>query len=272
MCATAAERLGTFAHPTMVDAYADLLRNPELLHHLIGSFPSTSSSLKSPAGILVLEGAIEVPPTYSTVLDRLDEFVSPSGAHDAWMARSRRASFLATRCDRTFLEQWVRRNEAFIRSISRPGLMLDAVGENQIIVRLHELGLLSESARKRFADGLVEYCTGWLDPSVLWDRDLASVLSEEQSEQVRAWARNELNDLPGIIENHTEGVVIDDQYGSEESVTYLRTLVRRLPSLFPSDDFVVHAARELGKLIDQWVASHDFLEPVSPTRTHAEDL
>ena len=49
-----------FTHPTMIDAYADLLRNPELLHLLISGFDLQTLISQTSCGDLSIENAIIV--------------------------------------------------------------------------------------------------------------------------------------------------------------------------------------------------------------------
>lgn len=248
-----------FAHPTMVDAYADLLRSPELLHHLLTGFPLTVLLSEVTCGDVGVQGAVIVPATnFSMVLDRLEEPL-PKG-DEAWRARDRRTSFLSTRCDKQFLQMWLDRDPARLNRLAEPGLMLEGDPDNELVARLNEFGLFPEVMRSTFAAALIHYCITGVDPAVLWNERLASILSEAERASLLARARSELlTDLPRAISGCT-----DDWHrpnGPESAVEPLRELVYHLPKTFPDDAAVAAAAKELDRLLDDWVAEQEWEDP-----------
>ena len=110
-----------FSHPTMVDAYADLLRTPELLHHFIAGFPLDVLMREITCGDVGVRGAVIVPSaSYEVVLDRLEEplaYVDEEG----WRAQKRRTTFLTTRCDRRFLQAWLERHPDRLKHLAIRG-------------------------------------------------------------------------------------------------------------------------------------------------------
>lgn len=248
-----------FAHPTMVDAYADLLRSPELLNHLLVGFPLEVLLQEVTCGDLGVRGAVIVPvSSYRVVLDRLEEPL-PSG-DESWRARSRRATFLSTRCDAQFLRMWLDRDPRRLGSLAVPGLMLESDSDNELVARLNEMGLYPEEMRESFAAELIEYCATGVDPAVLWNERLSSILADAEREDLRERVQSELlSNLSRAISNCTEGWSSDSS--PESLVQPLRDLVYHLPQVFPDDLAAKDKAAELDRLLDQWVADQDWDDP-----------
>ncbi len=258
-----------FAHPTMVDAYADLLRTPELLHHFITGFPLDVLLREVTCGDVGLKGAVVVPtPHYRAMLNRLDEPL-PSDGEARWRTRDRRTTFLATRCDRAFLEAWLARNPLEPERLADPGLMLEADVDNELAARLIDYRLFPEHLRSKFVKELIEYCVTGVDPAVLWNERLRSTLSEAEYRTLLERVRTELlADPHSAIFNHTQGWDSSSDHGSPESaVEGLRTLVEAIPDLFPADPSMRSAAARLDRNLDDWVNDQEWDEPSSGRRS-----
>lgn len=245
-----------FSHPTMVDAYADLLRSPELLYHLLTAFPLDVLLGEISCGDVGVQGAVVVPPNhFPVILNRLNEPL-PTGDM-LWRARDRRTGFLATRCDADFLRSWLQEEPARIERFTSPGLMLEADSDNELAARLNECGLLPEALRSSFAAELIEYCVSGVDPAVLWNDQLGSMLTLAERENLFSRVRGEL--LPNFrhaISACVEGWSHD--YGPESAVQPLRELVYYLPRIFPDDDEIESRAKDLDRFLDEWVAEQDW--------------
>lgn len=243
-----------FAHPTMADAYSGLMRSPDLVDHLLAGFPLESMVREVTCGEVGIQGALVLTrANYDIVLARLDE---PESASDWWRDRNRRTTFLATRCDATFLARWVEANPKKFASLSSPGLMLQAGGENQLAARLNEFGLFPEAMRARFADELVDYCMTGMDPAVLWDESLKSMLTESEWDALLPRVRNQLlGNLNSAIRNCAEGWDLSD-HDPASVIEPLSTLALYLPDLFPGDEYVKERAVQLDSMLDRWISEH----------------
>lgn len=242
-----------FTHPTMVDAYAQLMRSPELHRHLLVGFPLGVLMSEVTCGEVGIEGALEIAPAlYDVVLDRLDE---PYGQHaHSGREHAARRSFLATRCDAAFLQLWADRHADDLEQLAKPGLMLEWSVGNELVARLNEFGLFPDPLRARFAEGLADYCIDGTDPAVLWDRTLRSVLVDAEWEALLIRVRSELlSNLSGVLAQCTDG---HDWREIEPSdvVEPLSRLVIELPDLFPGDDYVEERAQHLDSLLQDWIA------------------
>jgi hypothetical protein len=245
-----------FSHPTMVDAYGTLLHSPEFLYHLLAGFPLDVLLRKVTCGDVDIKGAVVIPPShFARVLDRLEERLPPGG--EQWRAIELRAGFLASRCDRNFLQMWLDREPRGLEDWDEPGLMLETDPYNEVVVRLHEFGLFPELLRKRFSERLIEYCISGEDPAVVWNETLRSLLTE--SERARLRERIEVELLPNLgvaVRNcaqHWDG----DTY-PEDAVAPLRELVFHLPREYSDLEAIGEKARELDRLLDEWVANQDW--------------
>ena len=86
-----------FAHPTMMDAYADRLRSPEFVHFLVEGFGTRALLAQTTCGDTGLRNAIVLPESlWPSVMDRLDEPLA--NGDDRWRQQSRRRSYLANQC------------------------------------------------------------------------------------------------------------------------------------------------------------------------------
>ncbi len=256
-----------FAHPTMADAYSGLMRSPDLLGHLLAGFPLGVLMREVTCGDVGVQGALVVGPThYEAVLGRLDEPFPTTTFEQRWHERSRRLSFLATRCDTAFLGRWCECHADDVESLAEPGLMLQAGAENELAARLNEFGLFPEPLRAHFAGRLSEYCLSGTDPAVLWDETLKSVLTGAEWETLLKRVRSELlSDLHRAIDTCTDGADLSNDE-AESVIDPLATLALHLPDLFPGDEYVARRAQEFSALIDQWISDQ---EPFDHQERHA---
>jgi hypothetical protein len=88
--------------------------------------------------------------------------------------------FLARRCDKEFLRQYLESNPDTADSVSKPGLYLSAVSEVDLAVRLHEVGLLPEHNRKLFVITVSDYAIKGEDLYALEDADIRLVFRDDE--------------------------------------------------------------------------------------------
>ena len=85
---------------------------------------------------------------FPLVLKRLDEFSSQTTTHKSprmahWYSQSRLDSFLTARCSKDFLAQYIEAHPDVLPRVSDPGLMLNAVMEVDLAVRIFRTALPS---------------------------------------------------------------------------------------------------------------------------------
>lgn len=253
-----------FAHPTMVDAYADLLRSPELLSHFIAGFPIDVLFAQITCGDVGVQGAIIVSSAhYDVVVDRLDEPIDVEGSSSTWFSRNGRGAFLSSRCDREFLQRWLDRDPNRLGYYRHPGLMLTADPDNEVVARLNELTLYPESMRVKFAEEMVEYCLEGIDPSVVTTNVLRSILSRDEEtallEMIRSEVLSNLSDFVySIGSNWTDGSPRDNPADAIEPFVEMAIRVR---SDLSDDDFVARSTTRLEELLSEWAAEQEWQAP-----------
>jgi hypothetical protein len=186
-----------FKHPTIGDAYATLLvSSPELLTvYLHGTAPEKFVE-QITCGEVGIERAVVIPKSlYPLVLDRLDEFES-TAYKDPWLARwanrSGLQSFLARRCSKEFVALYIARHPELLHKVSRPGLLLSAVPETSLAIRLHELGLLPEAHRRMFVETVSECAIDGSDLYALESPGIRTVFQDGEFEALLARVRTDM--------------------------------------------------------------------------------
>jgi hypothetical protein len=191
-----------FKHPTIGDAYAGLLlESPELLGIYVHGSPIDKLLGQVTCGDVGLERAVALPKgLFPLVLERLSElpsgtqYKSPVLAH--WMGKDRIDGFLASRCSKDFLQQYIARHADFLDRLSKPGLFLNSVSEVDLAIRLHELGLLPELHRRRFVETVISYAIDGEDLYALESLRIQSVFTPAELAAFRSRVRAEL--LPNL--------------------------------------------------------------------------
>ena len=249
--------LWRFKHPTVGDAYASiLLKNPELMDIYMEGAPPDKLLATITCGDIGLKGAVVVPQSlYELVEEKFSAFVDGSSARlqTKWWEREGRVDrFLAGRCDRAFLEFYLRRHPQILERVSSPGLFLYAVSEVDLALRLFEFGLLPEQHRKKFIQTVTEYTVEGQDGYVFENREIRSVFSQEEMEDLKLRLQTEL--VPGLADarhNWEYNFPSDEDPGS-----YIQPFVEILSGLekeFAADANVTTAVAREQVLVKQWV-------------------
>ncbi len=248
----------TFAHPTMADAYGLVLQTPELFHHFVTGFPFDVLLSTVTCGDVGIEGALVLPSSaWGELLTRLDEPVAAQSWDDRWREQHRRNDFLAERCCKEFLAQWLEDDPNRLKRFHRAGLMIDAHSDNGIAARLHEFGLLPDDVRDQFAADLIEYGVTAVDPAALWSTRVGSILTDDERSYLLATVRTEvLGDPEWAIAQCTADARLESEGDAESAIAPLSELVVHAEDLYPDDRSVPEAARRLDRLIDEWVTDH----------------
>ena len=142
-----------FKHPTVRDAFAAVVAdNRELLDIYLTGAPVDKLCNEISCGKAHVEGAKVIVPhdRYDFVITRLESFDLIK-----WYNRSTLHRFLTYRSDREFLLRYITRNPEFISHLN-VGAYLYAVSDVDVLVRLHEFGLLPEAERLRHIEAIRE--------------------------------------------------------------------------------------------------------------------
>jgi hypothetical protein len=202
--------LWKFKHPTVGDAYAGLLlKNPELLGIFVHGSPLEKLLGQITCGDVGLERAVMVPKAlFGVVLKRLNEasdtklYKTPALVY--WHNKRRIDDFLASRCSRDFLSEYIAGHPEIFERVSNPGLFLNTVSEVGLAIRLHEVGLLPEEHRKAFVEKVVAYAMDGDDLYAIESMRIQSVFTEEERAVFRKRIRSELIPKLGDVRDYWE--------------------------------------------------------------------
>ena len=133
----------------MIDAYADQIRSPELLHVLIEGFDTHVLMSRTTCGDTGLTNTIVLPePVWPKVIDRLSRTLNNSETSEIqrdWCWR-----YLARQCVPAFQRLYLERHPDVLDALSRPALRLELDSGADLIASLHRNGVLPEHARAIF--------------------------------------------------------------------------------------------------------------------------
>lgn len=240
-----------FAHPTMMDAYADRLRGPEFVHFLVEAFGIEALLAQTTCGDTGLHNAIVLlEPLWPSVMDRLDE---PLGEGDErWRQHDRRRSYLASRCVPEFQTAYLERHPDLIESLAKPGLMLEFDADNDLVASLYANGVLPDATRGAFVDHLIEYCIDGSDGAVLWASHLRAMLTLGEEQMLRERLLAEVVPHPrSILNRFVEGAYAEED--PEQFTAPIEEFADALEAEFPHDPTVEAAAHELRDARWEWI-------------------
>ena len=250
-----------FKHPTIGDAFAALLvKNPELLEIYLQGSATEDLVDQVTCGDVGLEKAVIIPKAlFPAMLRRLEEFSKSSKYksqfYASWGAKSRIMSFLARRCSKEFLALYVEKHPEVLDDVSKPGLLLSAVSEVDVAVRLHEYGLLPEPQRRKFVETVTGYALSGQDLYALGDDDIRSVFKADEFKKFRKRVRTEL--VPRLDDvrrdwqfNYSSGESADDFMDA------LKDSFRVLTKAFAGDEEVKGIVDRETNSLYEWIGEH----------------
>jgi hypothetical protein len=129
---------------------------------------------------------------YESLLGRIESFDSTK-----WENKNKLFRFLAYRCDGEFLSRYIARHPAFISSLSM-GSYLYAVSDVDVIVRLHEFGLLPEQKRLEVVNEIKELAVNTPDAGFLRE-EIRKLLTKAEQDEILEHVRKIL--LPDLNEH-----------------------------------------------------------------------
>jgi hypothetical protein len=197
-----------YKHPTIRDAFGSLVaEDRELLFIYLSGTPIETLFHEISCGDVGLEGVKVIVPAalYETVLGRIESCYE--------MGREQRDAvklFLAHRCSKDFLERHLERNPGFAGAL-RAWSYLTAVSDIDVLVRLHEFGLLSEVDRVRAVVAIRDLAVETPDAGFLRDR-IRTLLKDEEVEWVLEHVKASLLPrLPSVIDEWTSNCRDDEE-------------------------------------------------------------
>lgn len=207
-----------FKHPTIRDAFAALIaENRELLDIYIAGTPILQLFGEITCGDVGLEGAKVIVPRdrYEILLLRIQTFATERRENRKHVDR-----FLARRCDLEFIDRFISRNPGFVQAL-QVGSYLYAVSDVDVIIRLHEVGLLSESERLRHVMAIRELAVETPDSGILRP-DIRALFTPEEFKEaldhIRSTLLPELDDCVDTWrQNYSKGDDPENYFSELES-------------------------------------------------------
>jgi hypothetical protein len=252
-----------FKHPTVGDAFAGLLlENPELLGIYVRGSSIDQLMDQITCGDVGLEHAVPLPRTlFPLVIRRLYEFSASQTTkyktllYSSWYGRSRLDGFLASRCSKDFLVEYIAEHREILERVSKPGLLLSAVSEVDLAARLNEFGLLKEQYRKFFVETVTSYAIGGEDLYAVESNQIQSVFTSDELTEFRARLRNEV--LPRISDIRWDWESHYDSNGSPDG--HMQPLIDSLTALkneFPDEPTIIDKIDREIRLAEEWIGDN----------------
>lgn len=253
-----------FKHPTIGDAFAALLvRNPEWLVIYVHGSPIDKLLRQVTCGHVGLEKAVVLPNSlFSLVLRRLQNATrigtNRRSGLSSWQRRSLIDSFLSSRCSKEFLDAYVNACPEVFDRVSSPGLMLSAVSEVNLAIKLHELGLLPEESRQKFVRTVTNYAIDGQDLYALENQEIQSVFSSEEIATLQVRVRAELIPKLSDVRWDWESNCDDDPDSHMEP---LLVSFGKLAEQFAGEPAIVQKIEREVQLARDWIAEKSDEKP-----------
>lgn len=247
-----------FKHPTIGDAFAALLlEDPELMGIYLQSAPVEKLVYQVTCGDVGLEHAVIVPKThFAAIQQRISgPLTAPNSKDRMFSWRDTRMRFLARRCDRDFLREYLARCPEVLDGVSEPGLALDADPIVELALRLFELRLLPEVNGTAFLEAVTQYAVDGEDGYAIRDSEIRSMFRRpEWTQFVDRLRGNLVPSLPHVRRewerNHSSGE--DPEQHMEGFMGILDSLERE----FPGDPAVVREVSFQRNAVKEWISEH----------------
>lgn len=181
------EAFWSFKHPTVGDAYAAILRkSPELLGVYLQGTEVDMLMQQVTCGDVQIEGAVVLPKTlFPLISEKIQSFRSSSSYKSdhlsAWDARRKVRRFLAERCSKDFLEDYVHVDPSVIDGIDRPIVYMEFCEDVDLAIRMFSFGILPEELRQSLVALAIERATEEAILASWWTRIFARCLSLRSS-------------------------------------------------------------------------------------------
>ena len=250
-----------FKHPTIGDAYASLLtQHPELLGIYLKGAATEKLMAQVTCGDVGLERAVVIPRAlFPLMLQRLQDYSATAQYKTVWMAewgaRGGVHRFLAFRCSKEFLALYIAQYSAILDRVAQPGLMLSAVSEVDLALRLYEVGLLPEETREKFIAAVSAYVVDGEDFYALESKRLRNVFREEEFNALRDRVRTEL--LPRLEDVRRDW---ESNHQLDESPDdHMQPLLQGfeiLGAMFDGDETVSENIERETEQVREWISEH----------------
>ncbi|MBI3869301.1 MAG: hypothetical protein HY299_12335 [Verrucomicrobia bacterium] len=241
-----------FKHPTVRDAFAVVIaEDRELMDIYLAGAPVSRLFDEVTCGDVGVQGVklIVSQDRYELLSARLDTIAT----NRAWQV-SPLHRFLAFRCDRKFLALYIADHPGFVPGL-QVGSYLYAVSDMDVLVRLHEFGLLPENKRVAIAVAIRELAVETPDAGFLRER-VRALLTPDEFRAILEDVRTKL--LPGLNStirswrsNYDENRDEDPENHFDELVSALRDLRDELTEDADAIAQIESALSEIKEAVDE---------------------
>lgn len=198
------ESFWTYKHPTIRDAFADLVaQQADLLDIYLEGTPVERQLEEVTCGDVGLEGVKVIIPTsrYLRISRKLKTLSRRYRYKQLW--------FYANRCAKDFLEEYVASDPKILDELGRPGSYLSAVGGPELLGRLHALNLLPESARLAFVTTVERLAVAIPDADFLSSKRIRAVFRKSEMRRILSKVKKEM--LPALEEEIDDAESFPDE-------------------------------------------------------------
>ena len=248
-----ASHLWVFRHPTIADAFADLVADsPELVELYVAGARLERLMVEVTCGPEKLAGAkVRVPShLYGAVIARL-----AAKPLDPVLK-----SFLVSRCDAAFLRAFVAARPEVLEL--SPGMMLEDDSNVRVLAALRRADLLPEEVRENVLASIDESTVEDLDPGLFVSRDVRSLVTDEEYQDIQARFREAwIDDLSGTLWHWRHNHSSSDTLGMAQG--FKDTLTRLEPEFCTTQNAQTFIAAH--HELDGWIEELEALEPPRPS-------
>lgn len=252
-----------FKHPTIRDALAALIsENRELMDIYLSGTPLQQLFSEISCGEVGVQGVKVIVPVdrFDALLSRIEAFLTSARENRDAVNR-----FLAKRCDCELLSRFISNDSGFIAAL-QVNSYLYAVSDVDVIVRLHQCGLLSEEERKRHVAMIHDLAITTPDSGFLRE-NIRRLLSDMELENILQDVRNcLLSDIKSCVNDWYDSHNGEDD--PEEYFSDLRSTLNHYKDAFSEDAEAVEWIDEGLAWIDKYI---DELKEEMPCEPDYED-
>lgn len=267
-----AGRRWTFKHPTIADAYAELVsESPEMVElYVRGAKLEKLLSEVVCASVQFAGARVYVPHSlYDALLDRMAE----KGPLHRDVLR-----FSAHRSDTEFLNRFMSRLQDLSALPSRVQSDMHWNVELDFLARLHEQGLLPEQVRQGTVERVASLTIQWADATPFRDQEVRALFTDSEREDLDARFRSEIIGKYGA--NPSDW---DERFSSDDRAELMRDLknaILAFAALQPLDTALSSMSASAAEAIDRHIESieddetsdSDPQSPIAPKLSPSDQL
>ena len=269
------ESFWRFKHPTIGDAYAGVLaESPDLLGIFVQGSTTDRLVEQVTCGDVGIQKSVILPKAlFPMMLEKLRRFSTTrhkTAFNIEWNNRWQLHGFLARRCSKEFLEEYLRIDPEILERIVKHETYRHYASEVTLAVRLHEVGLLPESQRQQLLLVVTDYAIRGRDLHALNDSDISSLFRDEEFKQLLRDVRTELFPSLAEVRKRWQREHDPDESTAEEHMGKFLEWSDILSDHFGDDEDAIAILSKETKHAREWIVSYTPGEPKKGSRSLGE--